>query len=145
VTGQHLLAIKCLMDHGADSNVADDEHLTPLHRYISPFATARSALTRAPRNSATCLNFVEGMKVLLQYDQTQPNCTDNTGVTPLHVAAWYGHPAAAKLLLEKGASVRFVNSDGHSPLVIAHTLHHGRALLRLLVLAGADPDEASCS
>lgn len=87
------------------------------------------------------LNFADGVRMLLTYEQTSVNCTDETGVTPLHVAAWYGYPGVAKLLIEKGANARFVNSDGHSPLVLAHTLHHGRALIKLLVNAGADPEE----
>lgn len=94
-----------------------------------------------PNHRATALNFLDGMTVLLAHAGTQINSTDATGVTPLHVAVWYGYPAAAKLLLDKGANVRFVNSDGHSPLVIAHVLRHGRALLRILVHAGADPEE----
>ena len=49
---------------------------------------------------------------------------DKNKVTPLHLAAKYGHDKTVKLLIERGASVTSTNSSGHNPLVSA--IVHGQ-------------------
>eukprot|EP00698_Gefionella_okellyi_P007445 TRINITY_DN1818_c0_g1_i6.p1 TRINITY_DN1818_c0_g1~~TRINITY_DN1818_c0_g1_i6.p1 ORF type:complete len:310 (+),score=69.27 TRINITY_DN1818_c0_g1_i6:126-1055(+) len=122
VVGLHAPMVKALFVHGANVNSQDDEGLTSLHR-------------------ATAMNALDIMRVILAQESVQVNIAEETGVTPLHVAAWHGYTTAVELLVNKGANVRLQNSDGHSPLVIAFLLRRPRALLRLIVRAGADPDE----
>ncbi len=49
---------------------------------------------------------------------------DKNKTTPLHLAAKYGNQATAALLIERGASLTHVNSDGHNALTVA--ILHGK-------------------
>jgi ankyrin repeat protein len=62
------------------------------------------------------------------------------GWTPLHLAAFFGHLDAARLLLDAGADVRAVshNSLKNTPLHAATAGRHADIALTLLA-AGADP------
>jgi ankyrin repeat protein len=62
------------------------------------------------------------------------------GWTPLHLAAFFGHLDAAKLLLETGADVQAVsgNSLANTPLHAATAGRHSDVAL-LLLERGADP------
>eukprot|EP00038_Savillea_parva_P016218 m.16316 g.16316 ORF g.16316 m.16316 type:complete len:356 (-) comp3372_c0_seq1:129-1196(-) len=45
-----------------------------------------------------------------------PNVTDSDGMTPLHFAAWYGHPACCQALLAANANIDAFDHDGASAL-----------------------------
>ena len=49
---------------------------------------------------------------------------DKNKTTPLHLTARYGNEKTAALLIEHGASLTQVNSDGHNALTIA--ILHGK-------------------
>ncbi|BFZ20950.1 hypothetical protein BsWGS_23989 [Bradybaena similaris] len=61
----------------------------------------------------------------------------NRGWTPLHLAAYFGHPAAVRVLLEFGAGVNILNACGESGLHLA--AYTGREeVVGLLLQHGAD-------
>ncbi|KAL8596804.1 hypothetical protein ACOMHN_053900 [Nucella lapillus] len=61
----------------------------------------------------------------------------NRGWTPLHLAAYFGHAAVARILLEAGAVVNVINSAGDTPLHRA--AYTGREdIVSLLLEFGAD-------
>jgi hypothetical protein len=70
------------------------------------------------------------------------------GATLLHVAAEYGHVAAARVLLAAGADVEARaaadahGGDGHTPLfhAVSSILDHAAPVMRLLLAAGARTD-----
>jgi ankyrin repeat protein len=63
------------------------------------------------------------------------------GFTPLQLAAYFGAPAAAALLIERGAQVDAV-ADNRQRIAPLHAAVAGRhpEVVRLLLAAGADPD-----
>jgi len=67
-----------------------------------------------------------------------PNARNNIGSTPLHDAAWSGHPEVVRFLLERGVDPNIRNNDGWTPL-------HSEAfrcridVARILLDHGADP------
>jgi ankyrin repeat protein len=70
------------------------------------------------------------------------------GATALHVAAEYGHVAAANVLIAAGADVEARaattsdGGDGHTPLfhTVSSILDHGAPVMRVLLAAGARTD-----
>jgi ankyrin repeat protein len=49
--------------------------------------------------------------------ETEPaSARDADGMTPLHYAAWYGHPLCVLALIEAGAEINAFDSDGATAL-----------------------------
>ena len=79
----------------------------------------------------------------------QPECANAKapdGFTPLHFAAFFGHPGAARILVEAGADVSAV---AENPMRV-QPLHSAAAgssteIVRLLLERGADPNAAQAS
>jgi hypothetical protein len=118
---------RLLLERGADvhSKKATDYLGTPLH-------------------VAACQSKFEIAKLLLAHG-ADVNATGGYGCdwTPLHVAAIGDRPqnfAMVKLLLQAGAAVNALTSDGHSPLWLAYSCDRGR-IGTLLLAHGADIDE----
>jgi len=57
----------------------------------------------------------------------------------LHAAAWYGHEAVVKMLVEAGAGMDTAANCGKTPLWIAAWFGH-EAVAKLLVENGANPN-----
>eukprot|EP00039_Didymoeca_costata_P000396 m.45385 g.45385 ORF g.45385 m.45385 type:complete len:328 (+) comp10241_c0_seq1:127-1110(+) len=56
-------------------------------------------------------------KVLQQaLKSSNPNVTDGDGMTPLHFAAWYGHPEACVALINANADINAFDHDGSSAM-----------------------------
>ena len=82
---------------------------------------------------------VAAVKRLLGIDKALVNALDNDGSTPLHCAAWKGHAAVAKVLLDAGANANAKSRNelyGDTPL---HAAAHGNqaAVVKLLIEHGA--------
>ena len=107
--GGHIELIQYLLREGA---------------YIDCRASAGSYRGSTPLLEATAWNNVPAMKILLSHDPPAAvDATRGDGATPLCIAAWVGHAAAVRLLLEHKASLthRF---DGQSPLKLAKKYGH---------------------
>ena len=67
--------------------------------------------------------------------------------TPLHHAAWKGHPEVATVLLDAGADVNAQSTNGHYGGTPLHCAAHGNqsAVARLLIERGADLNVQSCN
>ena len=82
--GEHTLDIaRLLLEHGADPNICDIYHSTPLHE-------------------ASSHGLLEVARLLLSYG-AKVDAKDKQGRTPFQVAASEGHHEITKLLLEHGA------------------------------------------
>jgi ankyrin repeat protein len=75
--------VRRLLEHGADPNICDDDHSTPLH-------------------DASYHGFPEAVRLLLSYG-AKIDEKNKQGRTPIQMAASKGHDDVIKLLLEHGA------------------------------------------
>ncbi|KAG9556530.1 Pfs, NACHT and ankyrin domain protein, partial [Aureobasidium melanogenum] len=85
--------VNLLLDHGADIDALDSNHLTAL-------------------NSTSCS---ETVKVLLDRG-ADPNIPDSNGFTPLHKAIGSGRQATVTFLLDSGADCNIPTATGLTPL-----------------------------
>ena len=65
------------------------------------------------------------------------NAKDEEGLTPLHLAASWGHKEVAELLIDNGADVNAKDIDGWTPLRKA-AWHGRKEIVELLIDNGAD-------
>lgn len=106
--------IKALLEKGADTEVVGDNGNRPIHVALQ-------------NNEPAALVLIEhGADI---------TATGTRGRMPIHFAAEFNHAAAAKLLLEKGASITAVDEDGWTPLGLAGD---DLDITRLLLDRGAD-------
>ena len=81
---------------------------------------------------------------LVERDNSLLEARSPDGFTPLHYAAYFGRPAAARLLVERGATVTAVagNALKLQPLhsAAAGPPAHRAEIVALLLAAGADPN-----
>lgn len=73
-----------------------------------------------------------------------PNIADKRGVTPLMLASQIGFVEAVNALAQSGAKVDTPNVTGETPLISA-VHRRDLAMLRVLLLSGADPNRADNS
>lgn len=159
--------IRASLDSGLDARMLIDgksavNHLIEMYYRSDRFPAClrllleRGAELEDPKLAAVLLNDPAGIEAavkadtsLLQY-RTSLVCTFTplVGVTLLHVAAEYGHLAAAAKLLELGAEVDAraavdeYGLNGHTPLFHTVNSNDNRSapLMRLLLAAGARAD-----
>ncbi|CEL03894.1 hypothetical protein ASPCAL05032 [Aspergillus calidoustus] len=123
------LAVKELLDWGADPEKGDINGLTPLlFAANAGDASVVTALLTDTRTSVetkdTALALAAGrghgavVKVLLGH-RADPNLPGKTGQTALHEAADGCHVAVVRILVEGGASVDAQNLDGRTALWLA--------------------------
>jgi uncharacterized protein len=91
---------------------------------------------------AAAIGEVERLRALLDGDALLANAWSEDGFTPLHFAAFFGHPDAAKLLIERGADLE-ARSTNEQFALDAAPLHSASAagqleVCRVLLEAGAD-------
>jgi len=84
------------------------------------------------------------LRFLLGQDGIDPNIRDNDGVTPLELATRLGEDSLADILLNNAwhkANPNVADDNGQTPLILA-VQHHNLELVRILVKAGANPDQS---
>ena len=69
-----------------------------------------------------------------------PDTINNSGLTPLHLAAAYSaNPTIITVLVEAGADPGTLDQSGHTPLHFAAAYSENPAVITALVEVGADP------
>jgi uncharacterized protein len=95
---------------------------------------------RAELSDAAQTGNVARLRELLDQNRDFANMPDESGYTPLHYAAYFGHAEAARYLLGIGAQVDAISMDPlrNQPLHAAATSGHAE-IVGLLLDGGADP------
>ena len=109
---EHLDAMRMLLRHRADVNLADSGGNSPL------LHAAMRGRTNAVR--------------LLLESGANVNAASTHGWTPLMAAAWEGDARVVAELLKNGANATLVNSERRSALMLAESEGH-RAVVKLLL------------
>ncbi len=80
------------------------------------------------------------VRELLKTDRSLINAKDTDGSTPLHCAAWKGHPEVVSVLLDHGADINARNQNDHWGDTPLHAAAHGnqRTVAEVLIARGAD-------
>ena len=141
------LAVKLLLSHGADPNVANKDGKSLLfyadqndmvkillHHGANPDTKEYSLLRRA----AGPLGSKEIVETLLD-GGANSNIANNWGSTPLHWAAMYGHGEVVETLLRGGAASNVANYRGSTSLHFAAEEGHKEVVEKLLD-GGANPN-----
>ena len=113
----HQPIVAYLVARNANVDVADDDGWTPLHVTAS-------------------LNLLEIAVYLLEFASPTIDCVDKEGRTPLRAAAWSGHAALARELLDKGANPNREDNLGRTALIAAAYQGHDE-IVQYLVERGA--------
>ena len=112
------------------------------HRDVQPprqFSPCAS-LAAGPRSSRSPTPSSYGQRAVVETlikGGADVNAPDESGLTPLALAAMQGQTAIARLLIAAKADVNEASSDGTTPLMRAASANHGETV-RLLIASGAD-------
>ncbi|CAF2772833.1 unnamed protein product [Rotaria sp. Silwood2] len=124
--------IRTLLDAGADPNIEDRNQRMPLDEAVIAnkpgmvdilLSYNRTAVKRAYRAAiiASRLGHDKCLEILFNYGM-DPNITDRTNVTPLHVAIRSLRLSTVRLLVAHGADQNIANNRGETAFAIAEHL-----------------------
>ena len=172
VAVRSLECVELLVEHGADVNVVGTLGETPLINAIDrhgeecprrrgeSYALCKFLLEHGAKidhctskrpvpalTNAVLAGSYELVELLIRYG-ADVNATGSTCITPISVAARYGHPKILKLLLQHGADARAARDRGKTLLHIVASSEKQSSdfweavstCIRLLVDHNADPD-----
>ena len=141
----HYMAVRLLLEHGADANIPTVEGLSPLHiaarerffnvaRLLIDGGSSIDLLTktgRTPLRMAVESKHYMIARLLLDHG-ADVNIPDNDGYTPFHCATSQGCSLTAELLIEKVSNVNLRTKRGRTPLYIAVKNQHEQLIKMLL-------------
>lgn len=142
-----------LIAHGADPRAGDTHGNTPLHRAVNQAVAevlvahgadvnARDNYGYTPlHNALHGLRCNEALACFLIAAGADVNAENEDYGTPLVYAGWLGFAAAARMLLERGATLR--THDSAEGALIQAVLRHDQRAVESLLAGGADPSDAS--
>ena len=144
------MAVRLLLEHGADANIPGDDGLSPLHLAAAKgfFNVVRllidggssidllSKTGRTPLRMAVERKHYMIARLLLDHG-ADVNIPDIDGYTPFHCAASQGCSLTAELLIEKVSNVNLRTKRGRTPLYIAVKNQHEQ-IIKLLLEHKAD-------
>jgi ankyrin repeat protein len=83
---------------------------------------------------------LEQVRAMLEENPALAHIRDKDLSTPLHLAAWRGHPAVVSELIAAGADVHAHNANGHWGTTPLHAAAHGNQAeaAAALIQGGAD-------
>ena len=89
---------------------------------------------------ASAVGRTRGLAELVDAEPELARAWSSDGFTPLHLAAFFGHPDAVELLLERGADVNVIARNAQLQVAPLHSAAAGShpQIVRMLVEHGAD-------
>ncbi len=107
------------------------------HTELAAFIARQRELTLP---EAAALGDAARVRAILQRDPAAVHARSTDGWTPLHLAAFMGHPEVARILLDHGADIEAVATNGiaNRPLHAALAGKESPEVLDLLLAKGAD-------
>ena len=141
----HYMAVRLLLEHGADANITLDDGCSPLHiaaskghfnvvRLLIDGGSSIDPLTktgRTPLRMAVQSKHYMIARLFLDHG-ADVNIPDIDGYTPFHCTASQGCSLTAELLIEKVSNVNLRNKRGRTPLYIAVKNQHEQLIKMLL-------------
>ena len=160
VRGENAELIRFLLVAGADVNARNDGGNVLDHILFRSKEVDRLLMEAGARYRADDMNDVESaveypdtrwLRLLLD-DGLDVNCVNETGQTPLMLAAWKGRAEALAMLLEAGAAATIDHRDAEEGVTALHAAviacrSTSTACLKnveMLLAAGADVNLADC-
>ncbi|MBP6870322.1 ankyrin repeat domain-containing protein [Candidatus Babeliales bacterium] len=144
---------RLLIEHGADINVCDSHHITPLHAALqnNQWSMVKELLSyknidvnAVQDNGFTALhmaiikNDMPMLKLLLTSPNIKINVSGNDGVTPLQVAVCNSYQDGVRILVEHGADVNILNVDHKNALHSACKVGNLEIVKMLLQVGNVD-------
>ena len=133
---QHMITL------GSDVHAKDNRGRTPLH-YAAGWnpnvKVAKYLVENKPGMDSDIAGIREYVRWLFEHKDTDVNATDDTGSTPLHLAARFSiNVEVVEYLISQDANVHAKDNAGKTPL--HSTIHHypNIAVLEYLISQGAD-------
>lgn len=140
-------ALRELVEHDETLAAARDEHgVSALMRarYLDRMEMVEALVQAGPELDvfeAAALGATERLRDLLDREPALVRAWSPDGAQPLHFAAFFAHPEAARVLVERGADVNAV-ARGFNDVTPLHSAAAGgsREISLLLLEHGADPN-----
>ncbi|XP_052798486.1 ankyrin-1-like [Mya arenaria] len=156
-------AVKCLLEHGADTKVKNDKKLTALHRAVihkhtdiiqllidhkAPVNEKGGKLKRSPLHIAADLGMTEVVETFLKCKDVNIRIKDHCGHFPIFLAAIRGHCETVRVLLnhDKTQDSLRIASYGKKSFIKGMSLFHvavwknNRKLIQMLIDERANPN-----
>jgi ankyrin repeat protein len=137
--------VRALSDHGAerDAQGVSAVRMARYHRRDDMVEALMPPPEALDVWDAAALGRTERLETLLDEDPARVDAASGDGFRPLGLAAFFGHEAGVRLLLERGADVgaRGTGAIRTTALEAATAADEG-TIARLLLDAGADPASA---
>ncbi|XP_020893003.1 ankyrin repeat and SAM domain-containing protein 6 isoform X2 [Exaiptasia diaphana] len=150
----HISVVQLLCEYGADADSMNILHQTALDiaarrqrtdvaAYLDRKTTKRPQLTgqktlRPSIIEAARSGDLQGVRELLEIDETEVNTADEDGATSLMFAAMCGHHNVAELLLDKGADIDSQDRISGWTALMQATYYSHKHIVKLLLDHSAD-------
>ncbi|XP_030627895.1 ankyrin repeat and SOCS box protein 2 [Chanos chanos] len=153
VSREHVACVSCLLERGADPDIANKDKETPLYKacerenpeIVAHLLNYGAAVNKSciqgwtALHEAVCRNHLEICEMLIKAG-AKVNTPNMYGITPIFVASQSGRLEALRFLVKNGADVNSQASDGATALYEASKNGHDE-IVQFLLSQNADANK----